>query len=327
MFPRSMHFAHPVRSLVVPAFWLVAAAAPAHADEVSAWLERTASAARSQNYVGTIVYQHQGRVETSRLAHRFVDGVEEDRMVSLDGPAREVIRSEGEVRCYYPDAHMMRVEPRTIRNVFPSLSEEQQRSLAEHYTFRKAEAARVAGYDAQAWVFEPRDAYRYGHKFWSEKETGLLLKARVLGEGGAVVEQFAFMDIAIGGPIDPALVKPTWSALPPDWTVREGSSSDSRQHETGFVVRSVPPGFVKVMEGFRQFRGNRGPVAHLVFSDGLVAVSVFVQPVSTSPAHVGFSQQGGINLYSVRLDDNLVTALGEVPGTTVRQIAASVARR
>ncbi len=313
--------------LIPSAAWIIGAASLCQAQDVAQWLARAANAARAQNYVGTIVYQHAGHVETSRLAHMFDNGEELDRLVSLDGPAREIIRSAGEVRCYYPDSRIVRVEPRTIRNVFPSLSAEQQRALAQYYDFRKAEQARIAGYDAQAWVFEPKDGLRYGHKFWAEAGTGLLLKARLLGEGGEVVEQFAFMDITIGGPVDRSLVKPTWPATPADWQVREGSAGETAPRDTGWLVSRLPPGFVKIMEGFRRLRGKPDPVAHLVFSDGLVAVSVFVEPVTTAPAHAGFSQQGGVNVYSVRLDDNLVTALGEVPGTTVRQIASSVTHR
>jgi len=64
---------------------------------------------------------------------------------------------------------------------------EQQKALADFYDFRKAETMRVAGLDAQAWVFEPKDGLRYGHRFWSDAATGLLLKARVVNERGDVV--------------------------------------------------------------------------------------------------------------------------------------------
>jgi len=64
-----------------------------------------------------------------------------------------------------------------------------------------------------------------------------------------------------------------------------------------------------------------------VFSDGLVAVSVFIEPRSSVPVQSGPLQQGALNVYSMKVDDQMVTALGEVPGATVRQIAASVARR
>ncbi len=50
--------------------------------------------------------------------------------------------------------------------------------------------------------------------------------------------------------------------------------------DTGWTVGRLPPGFAKIIEGFRTLRGKREPVAHLVYSDGLVAVSVFIEPVA-----------------------------------------------
>jgi sigma-E factor negative regulatory protein RseB len=232
------------------------------------------------------------------------------------------------VRCYYPDAKIVRVEPRTFRNVFPSLSREQQQVLTQFYDFRRGETGRVAGLEAQTYVFEPRDGLRYGHRFWVDVATGLLLKARIVDEKGEVVEQFAFIDLAIGARIDRDMVKPSWAGTPADWQLRQGGSAgDAVPHDTGWVVNRVPPGFAKISEGFRMLRGKRDPVAHLVFSDGLVAVSVFVEPLSTAPSHAGFMQQGGLNVYTLRLGDHLVTVLGETPARTVQQIAYSVARR
>src|SRR5690606_34371596 len=149
--------------------------APAvRAEDAAQWLGRAANAARSLTYTGTIIFQYGGRVETSRLLHLNDEGAEFEKLVNLEGPAREVIRSAGEVRCYSPVAKIGRIEPRTFRNVFPSLSPQQLAALTQFYDFRKAETARVAGLEAQAYVFEPRDGMRYGHKFWADKETGLL---------------------------------------------------------------------------------------------------------------------------------------------------------
>jgi sigma-E factor negative regulatory protein RseB len=303
------------------------AQASRRSQNATQWLERSANAARTLNYVGTIVYQHGGRVETSRLAHWAEGGQELEKLVSLDGAAREVIRSQGEVRCYYPDAKLVRVEPRTIRNVFPSLSAEQQLSLAKYYDFRRLGTSRVAGREAQLYSFEPKDGLRYGHQFWADVETGLLLKARLVSEQRDIVDQFAFMEISIGPKIDRELVKPTWPPVPPDWQVKEGSAGEMMPHDTGWTVTRLPPGFTKIMEGYRSLRGKRNPVAHLVYSDGLVAVSVFVEPLASSPAQGGALQQGAVNVYSMKLDDQMVTVLGEAPGATVRQIATSVAKR
>jgi len=324
--------ATPVRRLAQVAAVVVAVAiAPVHsarAQDAATWLGKAAKAARELTYVGTIVYQHGPRVETSRLTHLYENGAEYEKLVNLDGPAREVIRSQGEVRCYYPDAKIVRVEPRTFRNVFPSLSTQQQQALAQFYEFRVGDAARVAGLDAQAIVFEPRDGLRYGHKFWVHRDTGLLLKARLINEKGEVVEQFAFTDIAIGVRVERDQVKPSWAGTPPDWQLREGTAGDAVKQDTGWSVTRPPPGFVKITEGFRTLRGKRDPVAHLVFSDGLVAVSVFVESIPSVPGQaLGTMRQGGLNVYSMKVDDHFVTVLGEAPAATVRQIALSVARR
>ena len=313
--------------LAPAAFLWIAFAHAANAQDAAQWLARAAKAARELNYVGTIVYQIDGRVETSRLAHAFDNGVELEKLVSLDGPAREVVRTSSDVRYYYPDAKIVKVEPRTVGNAFPLLSPEQQRSLSQYYNFHVVSGERVGGHAAEVVSFEPRDGLRYGHQFWSDAATGLLLKARTVSERGDVVEQFAFTDLQVGTKIDRSLVEPSWPTLPPDWQVRQGSGGDLAQQDTGWTVSRILPGFAKVMEGFRKQRGKPKPVAHLVFSDGLVAISVFVEPLPPSMGDTGLSQQGGLNIFRTKLDDHLITALGEAPGATVRQIGMSVVHR
>ncbi|HEX6137247.1 MAG TPA: MucB/RseB C-terminal domain-containing protein [Casimicrobiaceae bacterium] len=313
--------------LVPAVFVLALAASTAHADDAMQWLARAAQAARQLNYVGTIIYQIGPRVESSRITHLNDGGREFAKLVNLDGPAREVVRTQGEVRCYYPDAKLMRIEPGTFRNVFPSLLPEQQQSLSRFYEFRVLGDDRVGGRPAQVVVFEPKDGLRYGHRFWSDAATGLLLKARVLNERGDGVEQFAFSDLTINAPIDRSMVEPSWPTVPGDWQVLESASGDVIPQDTGWTVTRVPPGFAKIMEGFRKLRGHRERVAHLVFSDGLVSVSVFVEPLVAASSPPGFLQKGGLNVYSIRQDEHLITVMGETPGATVRQIAHSVVHR
>jgi sigma-E factor negative regulatory protein RseB len=304
----------------------LAIGAPALAQDAAEWLQRAANAARTLNYVGTISNQHGARVETSRLMHFSDAGTEYEKLTNLDGPTREVVRVNDQVRCYYSDAKLVRVEPRALHNVFPSLLPQQLSTLAEYYNFRKAETARIAGLETQAYVFEPKDGMRYGHKFWADTATGLLLKARLLGEKNETIEQFAFTDIQIGAKLDRDMFKLPFPTPPADWQVRE-SVHDVVPQETGWVVKDLPPGFAKVVEGYRSLRGKPEKVAHIVFSDGLVAVSVFIEPTPSTPQPVGLSQQGGVNVYSRPLNEHLVTVLGEAPGATVRQIAYSVSHK
>jgi sigma-E factor negative regulatory protein RseB len=317
-----------VRRTVVAAIALasLASAAGVAAQEAAALLGRAATAARLLNYTGILVYQHAGRVETSRLVHLNEGGRESEKLVNLEGPAREVIRGNGEVRCYYPDAKVVRIEPRTFRNAFPSLSAQQQKALTDFYEVRRAEPDRIAGLEAQAWIFEPKDGLRYGQKLWFERNTGLLLKARVQNERGEPVEQFTFTDMSIGGRVDRDMVRPTWPPAPAAWQVHEAGPGEADAADTGWEVRAAPPGFSRVAEGYRTLRGKRSPVAHIVYSDGLVAVSVFVEPAG-GVHPVGLLQQGGVNVFVRDADGYVVTALGEAPAATIRQIANSVAHR
>ena len=303
-----------------------ASAAPVLAQDAAGLLGRAAEAARTLDYVGTIVFQSGAAVETARIIHVNDNGEEFEKLVALDGPAREVIRQKGEVRCYYPDAKLVRIEPRTFRNAFPSLSPQQQEALARYYVLRKGAAGRVAGRDAQGWSFEPRDAYRYAQEFWTDTTSGMLLKARTLDERGEIVEQIAFLDLALGVKVDPALTRPTWASTPSDWMEKRGRTGTATPGDTGWSVTRLPPGFAKSMEGTR-CTGRAPPVVQLVYSDGLVAVSVFIEPRGQARRGVGRARQGGINQFSVKLDEHVVTALGEAPAETVRQIALSVSRR
>lgn len=316
------------RAGVVASMLVALLVAPAAlAQDAAQWLARVATAARTLNYTGVIVYQMGPRMETSRVVHMSEGGQEWEKFTSQDGAPREIIRNGGEVRYYFPDAKLMRIEPRTFRNAFPSLSPEQVRSLAQYYDFRLVAGERIAGHTADVVVFEPKDGLRYGHKFWSDAATGLLLKARLVNERGEVVEQFAFTDLTINAKVDRDMVKPSWSAVPPEWQVRQASGGEVVPQDTGWTVGKMPAGFAKINEGLRMLRGKRDPVAHIVLSDGLVAVSVFIEPLAVTQTQVGLTQQGALNVYVARNDAFLVTVLGEVPPATVRQIAQSVGRR
>jgi sigma-E factor negative regulatory protein RseB len=305
--------------------WLCAASAETmEQGEALAWLQKIANAAGELNYSGTFVYQQGEQVETSRITH-FVDhGSEYEKLETLDGPKREIIRNNSEILTYFADTRVVKRERRAARKAFPALLPDQLSGLTGLYQVRKGGQERIAGYDAQALILEPRDEYRYGHKLWAENTSGLLLKARMLDENNHAVEQFHFTQVSVNGPLTRDSVKPSFS-VPAMEARREGQPEAASPSETGWTVRNPPPGFKKIMEMKRPKQGGQGQVAHLVFSDGLAAVSVFVEPMPTSrKVTEGLSHQGAVNIYTRSLPDHLVTVLGETPAVTVMQIGNSV---
>lgn len=321
----------PVRARVGASLIVIAAALAsplAHGQGYAAqWLTRVAQAARSLNYTGIVAVTRDGRMETFRLTHVFEDGQEQEKQLSLDGPAREIVRSGNEVRRYFPDAKVVQIEPRSIRNVFPSLSPEQTANLAQYYEFKIQPGGRIAGRNTEMASFEPRDGLRYGHRFWADPTTGLLLRSRLINEQGVVIEEFTFTDVTVNAKVDKDTVKPSWTSVPPDWKVQQMVPGVVTQDDTGWGVSKLPPGFIKISEGFRNLSGRREPAAHLVYSDGLVAISVFIEPYTVLQTQVGPTQTGALAQYSTRSNAFRVTVIGEVPPATVRQIAQSVSRK
>jgi sigma-E factor negative regulatory protein RseB len=291
-----------------------ALADPLQDFEALAMLQRIADAARQLNYSGTYVYQHGDQVETSRIVHFADSSAEYEKLEILDGPRREIIRNNDEVTCYYLDAKIMRSEKRVARRTFPALLPDQLSALTEYYQIRKGEPERIAGFDSQALVLEPRDGMRYGHKFWAEANSGLLLKARMVNERHNVVEQFSFTQLTIGSGIIRDMVKPSFSVSFPEWRVDRYAHNLTSNVESGWAVKNFPNGFRKVMEMRRSKLGNSIPVTHMVFSDGLAAVSVFIEPMANrTRINEGLSHQGAINIYTRTINDQVVTVLGEAP--------------
>jgi sigma-E factor negative regulatory protein RseB len=87
----------------------------------------------------------------------------------------------------------------------------------------------------------------------------------------------------------------------------------------------LPGGFKLSVATQSQMAGSDTPVEHLVYSDGLATVSVFIEARETkADLGEGFSNFGSTNAFSLTLRGRKVTAMGEVPPQTVRTIATSL---
>jgi sigma-E factor negative regulatory protein RseB len=167
---------------------------------------------------------------------------------------------------------------------------------------------------------------RYGHRLWVDIHTGLLLKAAVIDKG-RVVEQFVFTQLKIGGSIDRELLRPKYSTKTGEWRTTNLVSSTVESGKLGWQVNNPPAGFKKVMEMKRTLSGKSVPVSHIALSDGLVAVSVFIEPLekgSPPPIQGLVPSYGAINIHTRTVADSMVTTVGEVPPSAVIQIGNSV---
>ncbi|BAU48224.1 sigma E regulatory protein, MucB/RseB [Sulfurifustis variabilis] len=310
---------------LVVALYLLALAPVRAAEAPHDWLLRIGQAARRLNYEGTFVYQHGAQLETMRIAHRVANGVTEERLVSLTGTPREVIRTEREVRCYLPDSNSIVVEHRRANGQgFPAILPERLRDLEENYVLELGRGARVTGRPVQGLVIRPRDDFRYGYQLWADRETGLLLKADVINDKGKILEQFMFTQIAIGGDIPASAIAPQTKDAGMVW-YRDAVSQPSAA--PAWRATKLPPGFKLRSSVMRKMPMRDDAVQQLVYSDGLATVSVFIEPLNESgppPTGDGPTRMGALYALGRPVDSHHVTVVGEVPAKTVAMIGASV---
>ncbi len=201
--------------------------------------------------------------------------------------------------------------------------------LAGYYEFAMGGSERVAGHAARKILITPRDAFRYGYRLWLEKDNGLLLKSELLDESGEPVEQFMFTHVEFLDQVPESLLKPAISGQEYTWYQPTDRAGAPPAADTGrWEASALPGGFSLVLQRTDSMPTAREPVEHLVFSDGLSSVSVFIEPISDSRHHLeGGSRMGAVNAFGRLLDDHHITVMGEVPQATVRRIANSLKHR
>ena len=300
----------------------IAHAQQSSSDDAVQWLSKIYKATQTLSYTGTFVYQQGEHSETSRIVRRVGDHGSVEKLEALDGAPREVLRTDDGVKCYLPGRRTVKVDRQSQRRAFPALLPAQIGALEQHYVISKGELTRVAGYECQAILLTPKDDLRYGYKLWADAQTGMLLKAVTLDEAGKPIEQFTFTQLAIG-PVSPSEVQPPQT--PANWHIEDADVMPLDLEATGWSVAPDIPGFRKVVEVKRRLHQTR-QVDQVVYSDGLAAVSVFIEPETGGGKmqRMGLSSMGAINIYTRRVADHVVTVVGEAPARSVRRIADTV---
>ena len=305
---------------------LFAAAAAGAAEDPRQLLERMNKALTERNYVGTFVQFANGRVSQMKILHRVENGRVTERLQSLDGSGREIVGTSDELTCYLPDQSKVLVEPRRdqgpLLGTLPSFRPE----LVEYYTVEAKGTGRVMRHNTRIVSVTPKDEFRFGYRLWLDEETAVPLKTQLCDADGRVIEQILFTEIAWPDRIPNSAFKPQLSTEGFTWVRADSSLQIPEIEPDSLLWRAIrlPPGFRLSASTTQPLENPSRPVAHLVYSDGLATVSVFIETNERGQALSGHATLGSSAAFSTVVDGHQVTAVGEVPPKTVELIAGSV---
>ncbi len=317
-----------MKNLVWPllAVGQLACSATAVAERIAPneWLSRMGAAVQSTSYEGTVIRIQDGKAEALKVVHTVSDGVIREKVVAQEGNGLEIIRNGNEVHCILPDRKSVLIEEWDDQSTLFSTLPTSEVRFGSEYDVSVVREDRVAGRQTILLAIRPHDGYRYGHRIWLDTETAFPLQTQLIGDDGSALEQVKFADISLNKTIHASALAPSYSTEDFRW-LTQPSRHISHALETEWVSSNLPQGFRAVATHGEMMPGSDKVVTHIMYSDGLASVSVFVEPQGEA-IFEGPSRVGGTNSYSAMIDGHRVTAVGEVPALTVEQIATTMSR-
>ena len=296
------------------------------ADEAREWLSKMSSAIRNLDYEGTFVYVHGSTLEALSIVHSRTAVGESERLFSLVGAAREILREDDLLTCILPDDEAVVVEKTRPRKYLPAGLLELNQRLSEYYDFRVIGSDRMTGRPATVIAVIPRDPYRYGYRLWLDDETALLLKSDMVNDEGKALEQVMFTSLKVMDRVPEEHLKPVSLEEGFKWFRGEEMTNEHKaSHVPGWKVTRLPGGFRMIANSEHNLAMGRQPVEHLVYTDGLSSVSVFIEKPDTENDEMkGVSYMGAVNAYGTMVAGYQVTVVCEVPEAAVMMIGDSV---
>jgi sigma-E factor negative regulatory protein RseB len=297
---------------------------------VSDWLVRMHEASRSRSYTGVIVVTAGGLMASSRISHAC-DGVEQfDQVEALSGLPRTTYRKNNQVLTFSPLSKMAISEKRESLGNFPDLLKSADTKIDQFYTVSRVGHDRVAGFEAEQILIEPKDKMRFSYRVWSEKASGLVLKMETIGEQRQILEQVSFSELMMSAPVSMRKISELMSNTT-GYRVVTIEKNKTTAKELGWELKPPVAGF-QSMNCFLRPEGS-GQNFQWIFSDGLASVSLFIEDFDQrqSHRHEGLMAIGATHTLTLRRKDISgdwwFTLVGEVPPQTLQAFARGLQRR
>ena len=291
-------------------------------------IDEMSVATNQLNYDGIFIYRHDKQIDTMRIIHKKNrNGDIYERLISLTGNAREVIREKDQVKYFFPKNKIAIVEKNRLGQLISSYIPDPIQSISEFYNFDIVGDGRVAGLDAWIVNIKPTDRYRYGYQLWIDKKSKLLLKSKLKNFQGVTLEYIMFTQIHVLENISDLLLKPSFSGRNFTWINNiKNTANYENNSERKWVASWMPGGFSMSEYSKDPMSTSKIPVEHFIYTDGLASISIFVEKLNQQHKKINSrtTNFGGVNTYSTLNDGYQITAVGEVPKATVKLIADSV---
>jgi sigma-E factor negative regulatory protein RseB len=298
---------------------------PVHADDAWTQLDKAALAAHELSYDGIYTYNNSNNAKSVQITHVNYGQGEYARVIVLDGRPKEALTQGTDTVIFNQKQEKVVIEKRRGQSSFPALLPHDLESVKQNYQALIGSSERVAGRDAQLITLQPKDQYRYGYKLWLDREFGLLLKMATTDSSGTTLDSIGFSQLVLmsGQKLD--WFQPSNVVRGKPYEVEQRSVSNLQDNEMNCELAESLLGYHRISQLKQNINNRPFPATHMVYSDGLATVSVFVEPVSRGiHPRVGYSEMGTTSMLGAIAEGHQIMVVGEVPQVTVTQFVNAV---
>jgi len=288
-------------------------------------LERLTNSLRQLNFSTSFVVVKNNQAEPYHWLHGIGENEQElEIFTRLNGPRRDVLRQGDIVSYIEPEQEPYSIISSDVRSPIPTIFRGNISDLEESYRFISVGRSRILGRVAQLVRIVSKDKYRFSYWLWLDQKTGLLLKMAVLTRQGQLLEQIQFTHIEVNEQLTDNLEQFQLTELPEVVEV-------TQQHNKAlsWQVDWLPQGFTVVKSNQHKLnshnQGDEKAVEFMLFSDGLVEVSVYVNLSQEKFRAPEYASDGATMVYNHILQGIEVGIVGDIPLATAKKIAESIA--
>ena len=290
-------------------------------EPASKWLDSLSNSLRTLNFTTSFVVVKNNKAEPYHWYHGVNDeGVELEIFSSLNGPRKDILR-HGEIVSYIaPDLPPYSINSEQAVSPIPSILRQDHRSLDKNYNVVSVGKSRVLGRSAQLIRIESKDDYRYGYWVWLDQHSTLLLKIAIVSEQGNILEQIQFTHLEISADLNENLTKLESTQLP---EVIEFPQS-FYENKPAWEVQWLPEGFNYIRSNKHRISLTKTPVEFMLFSDGLVDISVYVNTSAQQERNAEHVNDGATLALNQVNNGIEISVVGKIPASTAQAIANSI---
>jgi len=288
--------------------------------------ERLSIALRELNFSTSFVVVKNNQAEPYHWLHGIAKNttsniqVELEILALLNGPRRDFLRIDNTVSYIEPEYAPYSITSSHIRGPIPAVFSQDISILENNYHFVSVGRSRVLGRIAQLIRIVPKGTHRFGYWVWLDQQSGLLLKLAIITRKGQLLEQTQFTHLEITDDLSEYLKQLQLTDLPKVI----GVLTKQEEHELAWQVSWLPDGFKRIKSNKHRINTSKQAVEFMLFNDGLVNLSVYVNPSKNKQRAIEFAYDGATLVLNQITNNVEVSVVGKIPAATAKKIASSV---